>query len=120
MVRYLEAIEAQPHSDPDGSELEGCFTSSAQHLVQEQISDLGFSLADRRAYAAGFRIRLQARWGEALDLFELLMNECTDIGGEVERAIPPSSGGASGPSLRSTHAIAREGFANNVGNPHAP
>ena len=89
MVRYLEAIEAQPHSDPDGSELEGRFTSSAQHLVQEQISDLGFSLADRRAYAAGFRIRLQARWGEALDLFELLMNECTDIGGEVNEQFRP-------------------------------
>ena len=57
--------------------------------TQEQLPDLDSTLADRRAYTAGFRVWLRARWGEALDLFELLVSECSDIGGEVNEQYRP-------------------------------
>lgn len=119
MTRYLEAVEAQVRSGSDDGELEDFFPSSARQLVQEQLPDLDSTLADRRAYTAGFRVWLRARWGEALDLFELLVSECSDIGGEVNEQYRPRAVESQDHRF-STHETPWEGIAHCVRDSHAP
>ncbi len=74
LVRYGEEGTALQ------KELGQLYRTAAKEIVDDELSDLAMELSERKAHAAAFRTRLRARWGYALDLFELLLGHCWDIG----------------------------------------
>lgn len=56
------------------------YRSSSIEILDAEIRDLDIQLMERRGISAGFRSNLRSRWGQALDLYELLLNHCWEVG----------------------------------------
>lgn len=68
---FLDDLAAHAESDTDGSRIASFAQRAAAELIQTELDHPARALADERAKASAFESRIAARWGRALDLFDL-------------------------------------------------
>jgi hypothetical protein len=77
---FLDDLDAHAGSDTDGSRIAAFAQHAAAELLQTELDDPARALVDERAKAAAFESRIAARWGRALDLFDLAVENAFAAG----------------------------------------
>ena len=89
---FKAIVERHERASTDSQEdVSKLFRREARSWLDDLTEDLPIVLAERRANFSEFEIRLRAHWQPALDLFELLISYCHDIGKRVNGSYRPDA-----------------------------
>ena len=81
LLSAMSEVVASDGADED--RLYGAFAEAGRSWVETQLADVQRNLAERRGSLSGFEQRLLARWGGAIDTFELMLQFCLQTGAEL-------------------------------------
>ena len=80
LAELLDLAEKEDRSDADVHDV---YDRAAEYLSQQGINNPRLNMLSYAGEQAGFRARQLARWGNALDLFDLVIVRALELGSQI-------------------------------------